>query len=165
VADENDMRTPEKVFWLVLGIGAVLVGLWALATAFVRSVARCIETWKPPESAASEAQLRDSLAEHVRRCLPRASVAVEYGAGNSKVDIVVSSGRGTDAERVAIEVKLGLRRKAELDRLVGQVMGYKALGFGKAMVVSVKPDLALHEALKTREVVPGLSGYMMVLRK
>jgi hypothetical protein len=165
---QTDDQAFGKALWWVIGVGAVVVGLWWLATKFVRDVATCIEAWSPPALPESEAQLRDSLAGHLRRGLPTASVVVESGAERSKVDIVVLSSRARGSahvEKVAVELKHRLSRKGELDRLVGQVVGYKSQGFDKVMIVSIDPDPNLHEALKTRETVSGLAGYMMVLRK
>jgi|GEM_PF-1621481 len=165
---QTDDQALGKVLWWVIGVGAVAVGLWWVATKFVRDVATCIEAWSPPAPPEAEAQLRDSLACHLRSGLPTASVVVESGAERSKVDIVVLSSRAQGSahvEKVAVELKHHLSRKGELDRLVGQVFGYKTQGFVKVMVVSVDPDPNLHEALKTREEIPGLAGYMMVLQK
>ncbi|MCX6096729.1 MAG: hypothetical protein NT125_08505 [Candidatus Bipolaricaulota bacterium] len=162
------MSSDDETLWLVLGFGALAVGVWWFATKFVRDVATCIEAWTPPASPESETQLRALLAAHLRRALPTASVMEEFGAERSKVDIAVLSSRAQGSayvERVAVELKYRLSRKEELDRLVGQVVGYKSQRFEKVMVVSVDPEPNLHEALKTREEVRGLAGYMMVLRK
>jgi len=162
---ESESNARGNAIWWVIGFGAIAVGVWLLATRFVRGVALCVEQWNPPASANSEAELRDSLARHLRKTLPHAHIVTEHGAERSRVDIAVSDGSSAHAEKVAVELKLALCRKAELDRLVGQVMGYRTLGFRKVMVVLVGASPDLLAVLRSREATPGLSGYMMVLCK
>lgn len=165
----TDDSSPWQTLWWVVGLGLLVGVVWWFATKFLRDVAKAAEEWPVPASPQSEAELRSSLADHLRRSLlPDAAVMEEFGAERSKADIVVlsSSAAGTRyVEKVAIEVKFRLRRKDELARLVGQIVGYKAQQFDKLMVISVDPDPTLHEVLKKRAQVAGLSGYMMVLAK
>jgi len=163
------MSSDDKTLWWVIGLGALAAVMWWYATKFVRDVATSAEAWTPPASPDSEAELQASLAAHLRRTLPAtAAVMEEFGAERSKADIVVLSAQTsgtTYVERVAIELKYRLRRKEDLDRLVGQVVGYKSQQYERVMVVSVDPEPTLHEVLKKRAKVAGLSGYMMVLAK
>ena len=155
--------------WWVVGLGALALLGW-FGTKFVRGdVARAIGEWEMPHSAGPEATLRASLADHLRRSLPsNAAVIEEYGAEKSRTDIaVLSSNRQADeyTQKVAIELKHKLSRKSELDRLVGQIMGYRSEGFDKALIVSVDPEPNLHEVLKNRSETEGLSGFMMISSK
>ncbi len=154
--------------WWVVGFGTLAL-LWWFGTKFVRDVAGAIEEWKIPHSPGSEAVLRTALADHLRQSLPgNVSVIEEYGAEKSRTDIaVLSSNRQADqyTQIVAIELKHKLRVKTELDRLVGQIMGYRSEGFDKAMIVSVDPEPNLHEVLKNRSETEGLSGFMMISSK
>lgn len=152
----------------MVGLGALALLRW-FGTKFVRDVAGAIEEWEIPYSPESEAVLRTSLADHLRQSLPgNAAVIEEYGAEKSRADIaVLSSNRQADqyTQIVAIELKLKLRKKTELDRLVGQIMGYRSEGFDKALIVSVDPEPNLHELLKNRSETEGLSGFMMINSK
>jgi hypothetical protein len=154
----------SKAIWWIAGVGAFLY----LCGRFVRSVANAVASWELPSPIESEGQLRKSLSSHLRASLPESVTIEEFGAERSRADIVVASSRDKDQaflEKVAIELKYRLGAKAELDRLVGQVVGYKQEGFDKAMVVSVDPEPNMREVLRNRNTVDGLSGFMMVLDK
>jgi len=162
------MSSDKMALWWVIGLGALAL-LWWYATGFVRDVATSVEKWSPPTTPCSEAQLRSSLAAHLRRTLPAATAVIEeFGSERSKVDIVVLSSQAPSndyVERVAIELKHRLSSKTDLDRLVGQIVGYRTQQFDRVMIVSVAPDPNLHEVLKRRAETKGLSGFMMVLAK
>lgn len=79
-----------------------------------------------PEVLKTELAYSNSLAAHLRAVLPEDSrIEREYRHEGTTCDLCVVYSGLLSADRVLIEVKKDLRRKANYDRLVGQVEGLK----------------------------------------
>lgn len=80
------------------------------------AVRNVIEDWKPEEAYTNENKYRDDLLSFLRENSTRASITKESGRG--LCDIAVD-------RRIGIELKKDLRKKAQIDRLIGQITEYK----------------------------------------
>lgn len=90
---------------------------------FFASVVKCIRSWSPTQQEKETAYSR-LLAEHLRIMLPRDSrVECEYRHAGETLDIYVRYNGLIFRDELFIELKRRLSSKAELNRLVGQVMG------------------------------------------
>lgn len=86
-----------------------------------------IKRWGPKKKYSKEAGYRDGLIEFIRRELKRGQQNILLGPPRTHL-VKKESGRhladiGID-EDIGVELKLNLRRKAEMDRLEGQVSGF-----------------------------------------
>jgi len=90
----------------------------------------------------------------------------EYGNERSRVDIVIgNSPKGVECsdEKLAVELKFRLKDKSEIDRLIGQCVGYKQFGYKRAIVVLVDTDPNMVEVLKNRASAQPLAGFMALI--
>lgn len=86
------------------------------------SLRECVRSWRRP-SLTSELKYSDALAAYLRAVLPEeAQVEREYRHEGTTCDLRIAYGTH---DEVFIEVKWRLQKKAEYDRLVGQVTGLK----------------------------------------
>jgi hypothetical protein len=84
-----------------------------------------INNWEP-EVYSNELAYRDDLFSFLRSELNKPSA---FGTPQERVNVTKEDGRGlcdiAINRRIGIELKKDLSRKSEMDRLVGQVVGYK----------------------------------------
>ncbi|MHC1584755.1 MAG: hypothetical protein ACXQS7_00600 [Candidatus Syntropharchaeia archaeon] len=90
-------------------------------------VLNIIEEWSPKKKYSKEIEYRDDLMEFIRKELKRSQQNILFGTPETHC-VKKESGRhladiGID-EDIGVELKLNLRRKAEMDRLEGQVSGF-----------------------------------------
>jgi hypothetical protein len=84
-----------------------------------------LNSWRPP-TLKTELAYRDALAGHLRDSLPEDSrVECEYRHHGTTLDICVLYNGIMSRDEVYFEVTRNLHKKAEYDRLVGQVEGLK----------------------------------------
>jgi hypothetical protein len=86
-----------------------------------------VEQWIPKKKYSKEPEFRDDLMEFIRGELKRSQQDILFGTPETHL-VKKESGRhladiGID-EDIGVELKLNLRRKAEMDRLEGQVSGF-----------------------------------------
>lgn len=94
-------------------------------------VTQAIQDWIPKEKYPTEGKYVDDLGEFLRRKLKRREDAGSYilGSGSSEEHVVQKeAGRhladiGID-NKIGIELKLNLKKKRQMDTLVGQVEGF-----------------------------------------
>lgn len=102
------------------------------------AVAKLIKQWRPAKLK-TEKQYQKSLEDFLRKCNPDAKIEREYRHAGTTTDVYVEyttfAGRvfGTTLE-VLIEMKRNLLKKAEYDRLVGQIEGLRP-GENRVIVV------------------------------
>lgn len=86
----------------------------------IGAVARAIRRWEP-QPQKSEHGYRDALIEHLRACAPDARVEKEYRVAGTTADVYVKMAGLLSTDEVYLELKRDLGKKADCDRLVGQV--------------------------------------------
>ena len=94
---------------------------------FCDDVLTIIKRWAPKKKYSKETEYRDDFMEFIRRELKRSQQDILFGPPRTHL-VKKESGRhladiGID-EDIGVELKLNLRRKAEMDRLEGQVSGF-----------------------------------------
>ena len=94
---------------------------------FCDDVLSIIKRWVPKRKYPKESGYRDELMEFIRSELKRGQQDILFGPPRTHL-VKKESGRhladiGID-EDIGVELKLNLRRKAEMDRLEGQVSGF-----------------------------------------
>jgi hypothetical protein len=94
---------------------------------FCDDVLSIVKRWFPKKKYSKEAEYRDELMEFIRSELKRGQQDILFGPPRTHL-VKKESGRhladiGID-EDIGVELKLNLRRKAEMDRLEGQVSGF-----------------------------------------
>lgn len=162
------MNKKSKDWIWILGLGFICCAAWYLCSKFYRSVYKAIHSWNPEGGLKNEIALRKSLAKHLRQSLPESYMVIEeYAKERSKVDIALAENtfQKEESEIFAIELKFRLKKKTDIDRLIGQIMGYKALGFNKSFVVNISPETNLSEVLAQRSQCTGLIKYLTVIKK
>ena len=88
---------------------------------FFESLRDCVATWRPA-LCRKEIEYSRVLADYLRECLPSdAHVECEYRHLGETVDVYVRYSGMLVGNEAFIELKRRLVRKAELNRLVGQV--------------------------------------------
>lgn len=98
-------------------ITKIAVGWYGL----LDTIAQCVSTWRPATQSKETAYTR-LLAEHLRQNLPEdAHVESEYRHAGETLDLYVQYSGIISDDEVFIEVKRRLFRKAEFNRLVGQI--------------------------------------------
>jgi hypothetical protein len=90
-----------------------------MVSAFL-SVRKLVSEWQPG-ALPSERKYRDSLIAFLRGRLNNATIEKEYRHSGTTADIYVKESHIIGSTRVFVELKRNLLRKAELDRLVGQI--------------------------------------------
>ena len=106
------------------------------ATGFLESISKCVGRWRPGAQSREIAYSR-LLAEYLRQSLPEdAHVECEYRHSGETADVYIRYGGMLFDDEVFIEVKRRLVRKAELNRLVGQVRGLDP-GKNKILIVLI----------------------------
>ena len=151
-----------------ISIGAASSTIWYLCSLFYRSVSEAIHSWEPDKNSENETKLRKNLFDHLRKSLPESCIIIEeYGKERSKVDIAITenSFEKLESENFAIELKFRLKKKTDVDRLLGQVLGYKNLGFEKTFIVAVDSESNMKELLSHRAKDPALTGRVALIEK
>lgn len=91
-------------------------------------VLNIIKDWKPEDTYSNENGFRDDLCSFLRDELKGSGNSL-MGSGGKRVSVKKESGRGlcdiAIDESVGIELKKDLRKKAQVDRLTGQIIRYK----------------------------------------
>jgi hypothetical protein len=91
----------------------------------VSSIDAILSSWRPP-TLRTELAYSDALADHLRAALPEdARVEREYRHEGTTCDLCVLYNGILSNDQLLIEVKRNLRKKADYDRLVGQIEGLK----------------------------------------
>jgi len=90
-----------------------------MVSAFL-SVRKLAGAWEPG-TLPSERKYRDSLIAFLGNRLSNATIEKEYRHSGTTVDIYVKESHLIGSPQVFVELKRNLLRKAELDRLVGQI--------------------------------------------
>lgn len=122
-----------------------------------------IENWDPKKKYSKEELYRDDLVKHLRKELNRPNplflqgkVTVKIEAGRGLCDICVN-------ESIGIELKKDLRKKSEIDRLIGQITRYKK-DYDHIIVVLVgNTDLNSKDDLA--EIIDGLGDNPLFLNQ
>ncbi len=157
----------NKSTWIwVAGIGILVLAIWYFGGKFFRKVTESIFSWVLPQGANNESDYKKSLASHLRKLFPKRWLLEESGTKRRKADITLHSSNNPDdenSEKYAIELKLKLSSNTELDRLVGQVMGYKEDGYDKTIIVSIDADPNFASLLENKCNIEGLNGFMVVI--
>ncbi len=86
----------------------------------LESVYRVIKQWQPDELP-TEARYRDSLIAFLNEKLSRAIIVKEYRHNGTTTDIYVKRQGILGSTHVFIELKRNLKKKSDLDRLIGQL--------------------------------------------
>ena len=150
----------------VIGIGA-FVGLIYLIGSFKRKIISAIADWTPAKDA-KESEHRNDLATILRSLLPDSHILEEHGTARSRVDISIkecekkSIGSG---DKIAIELKVGLKGNNELNRLVGQLVSYRQEGYNSAFVIAIDAEPNFQQLLNDRGQADGLSGFVTIINK
>jgi hypothetical protein len=86
----------------------------------LESVYRVIKQWQP-DDLPTEARYRDSLIAFLNEKLSRAIIVKEYRHNGTTTDIYVKRQGILGSTHVFIELKRNLKKKSDLDRLIGQL--------------------------------------------
>jgi hypothetical protein len=86
----------------------------------LENVYKLIKQWQPDDLPA-EARYRDSLVEFLKEKLSRATIVKEYRHNGTTTDIYVKRQGILGSSHVFVELKRNLRKKSDLDRLMGQL--------------------------------------------
>jgi len=146
-------------------IYGVPILIW-LSDRFRRKVLKSVKSWEIHRSFSNETECRKSLADHIRTKLPSYLVLEEDGNERRKVDISVSNSGSLIylfEKKIAIELKYQLSKNTDLDRLIGQVMGYKELNFHRTIVVSIDPSPNFGPLLIKKMEIEGLEDFLEVV--
>jgi len=131
-----------------------------------RSVVEAINKWQPADAADKETDHRKAVAGFLRTTLPGYTIIEEYGNERSRADLVIcSSNQGVEKsqEKFVIELKYRMSSKAEVDRLIGQCIGYKQFGYDKVIILLIDTEPNMAEVLKARASVDTLAGFLTVV--
>src|SRR5947209_2414730 len=91
-----------------------------------KALLRVLKVWRPPPLK-TEQEYRDALLDRLRDALPEeATVEKEYRHHGTTSDLYVrcKAGFPSSETEVFFELKLDLKKKSQLDHLVGQVQGH-----------------------------------------
>lgn len=144
---------------------AVPALIW-LSGKFARKLLNVIELWNYEGDYSNEIGFRKSLAKHIRKHCPNYFVLEEDGSERRRADIRVANFRNPDTpfyKKIAIEIKYKLSKNTELDRLIGQVVGYKEHGYVCAIVIAVEPEPNFEELLIKKLDIEGLDDFLEVV--
>ena len=115
-----------------------------------------------PTTLPTERDYQGSLVSYLREKFPGARVDPEYRHNGTTADLMLSwSGIFTGTHRVYFELKRNLTRKAEFDRLVGQIEDLKPSDNSVVVVLCGQCDPQYVERLRERyaESTGGLFGH------
>lgn len=152
-----------STFLWVAAAAAGLAVLFYLGRKFARDVLGRARKWRPTQRLNKETDYRKEVAGFLRTELPGYAIIEEYGNERSRADLVVCSsplGVEKSQEKFVLELKYRLSSKAEMDRVIGQCMGYKQFGYNKVvlLLIDIEPNIAA--ALTGRASVEGLAGFL-----
>ena len=150
-------------YWFI----GIVATVW-LSGRLGRKVLKCIETWDVDPTLKKESEFRKSLAKHIRSKCKSYYVLEEDGSERRKVDISVSNFANASYpfyKKIAIELKYKLSSNTELDRLVGQVIGYKEHNYYGVIVVSIDPASNYDDLLFKKTEIEGLEDFLTVVEK
>jgi hypothetical protein len=156
----------SNTFLWIAGIGVAVVALIYFGGKFFRSVVEAINKWQPADAADKETDHRKAVAGFLRTTLPGYTIIEEYGNERSRADLVIcSSNQGVEKsqEKFVIELKYRMSSKAEVDRLIGQCIGYKQFGYDKVIILLIDTEPNMAEVLKARASVDTLAGFLTVV--
>ena len=150
-------------YWFI----GIVATVW-LSGRLSRKVLKSIETWDANALLMKESEFRKSLADHIRLNYPKYHVLEEDGSERRKADISVSNFTNASYpfyKKIAIELKYKLSSNTELDRLVGQVIGYKEHNYYGVIVVSIDPASNYDDLLFKKTEIEGLEDFLTVVEK
>jgi hypothetical protein len=122
----------------------------------IEGLTKIVHQWHPGELP-TELRYRDSLQAFLRDAIPKdCNVEKEYRHHGTTIDLYIHWSGLLFNDRVFVEIKRNLNKKAELDRLIGQL---ETLRPGKATIMVVfvgRTDEALVGRLKEkyRQLLP-----------
>lgn len=97
--------------------------LYVTWNGLVPTLASAVKEWIPPKLK-SEISYRNSLLEEIRKAVPEDTrVEKEFRHRGTTIDIWLNWKGLIGSDELAFELKLNLKRKADFDRLVGQIEG------------------------------------------
>ena len=89
---------------------------------------RAIKTWEPTKKFHNEKGYSDDLAEFLRDEFYENHNPHAFGT-QSNISVIKEAGRGlcdiAINEKIGVELKKDLKSKSQIDRLAGQIIGYK----------------------------------------
>ena len=138
------MAWPLVIFLIGLGIALK-------EDEIVKFVRKGLDSWRPGRLG-KEIGYRVNLAAHLRLLGNDNWVVEEDGAGRGRRDICIKDKKTDDT--VIVELKVGLKRQSESDRLLGQILKYRE-GSKALFVILVDPEpntLAEFEQVVKREL-------------
>jgi len=133
---------------------------------FFRAVVEALHQWQPENESKKETDHRKAVAGFLRTTLPGYTIIEEYGNERSRADLVIcSSNLGVEKsqEKFVVELKYRMSSKAEVDRLIGQCIGYKQFGYDKVIVLLIDTEPNMAEVLKGRASVDTLAGFLTIV--
>jgi hypothetical protein len=99
--------------------------VWNAPVGLADAVEQLLSTWQP-RTLKTESAYSAALADYLREALPQdVRVEREYRHEGTTADLCVLRSGFLADDRLLFEVKRSLRKKADYDRLVGQIEGLK----------------------------------------
>lgn len=109
-----------------------------------------VEQWQPP-ALRGETKYRDHLLETLRASVPGdAKVEKEYRHRGTTIDVWLKWPGLLLTDEIAFELKVNLKKKADYDRLVGQIEGMEPAKNKTIVVLIGDTDQGLFGRLKER---------------
>jgi hypothetical protein len=155
----------NTLLWIA-GIGLAIAAVVYFGGKFFRAVTEALRNWEPDDRAEKETDHRKAVATFLRTQLPGYTIIEEYANERSRADLVIcSSPEGVERsqEKFVLELKYRLASKAEVDRLIGQCVGYKQFGYDKVILLIIDTEPNMAEVLKARASVDVLAGFLTIL--
>ncbi len=156
---------PNTLLWIA-GIGIAVAAIIYFGGKFFRAVVEALHQWQPENESKKETDHRKAVAGFLRTTLPGYTIIEEYGNERSRADLVIcSSNLGVEKsqEKFVVELKYRMSSKAEVDRLIGQCIGYKQFGYDKVIVLLIDTEPNMAEVLKGRASVDTLAGFLTIV--
>ena len=114
------------------------------------SLTKFVEQWQPP-ALRGETKYRDHLLETLRAAIPGdAKVEKEYRHRGTTIDVWLKWPGLLLSDEIAFELKVNLKKKADYDRLVGQIEGMDPAKYKTIVVLIGETDQGLFGRLKER---------------
>jgi hypothetical protein len=155
----------NTLLWIA-GIGVAVVAMIYFGGKVFRAVVEALNKWQPESESKKETDHRKAVAGFLRTTLPGYTIIEEYGNERSRADLVIcSSNLGVEKsqEKFVVELKYRMSSKAEVDRLIGQCIGYKQFGYDKVIVLLIDTEPNMAEVLKGRASVDTLAGFLTIV--
>lgn len=152
---------------LWVGVFAIALGVAVyFSRRCYRKLAGAISAWRPPSHLKKETDYRKEVAGFLRTTLPGYAIIEEYGNERSRADLVICSsaeGAGGSSEKFVIELKYRLGNKAEVDRVIGQCVGYRQFGYDKVILLLIDSEPNMVEVLRARAAVDVLADFLVLV--